>query len=449
MGTLNRMQQALVAAAMALLGAGACGDGGDGGADAGVGPADASIDAGPAAAVDRDILTTELTLDLATHEGIARIGLAAGAAGASFEIGDLEILAVEQDGVAITFDQPVLGRLDVAAPAGATSIDVRYRFAEHADFDGWDATPGYSLLWPYFCRNLYPCDSRPADGVKFTLAITGVPAAQTAVFPATIPADAPAYMPALSVGAYTYEKLGDTVPGGTEVGLYYLPGGQATALAGGGKLLEYVDFLETTIGPYLFGPKVASVSVAWAGAAYGGMEHHPFWHIAAGAMGDRNVHAHEAAHGWFGNGIRLRCWEDFVLSEGLATYLAARAIAAVDGEAAGEVEWAAYQQRLEAVVASADTPAWPAGECNSIDILTHPVWSSVPYMKGAFFMRAVEAQVGVVMLDLALREFYAAHAGGAAGVQDLLDTIFAETGFDASALAEAWLRGLGIPTRTP
>jgi aminopeptidase N len=53
--------------------------------------------------------------------------------------------------------------------------------------------------------------------------------------------------------------------------------------------------------------------------------------------------------------------------------------------------------------------------------------------------------VGTVAIDAALKAFYAAHAGGAAGVQDLLDTILAETGFDASALADAWLRSLGTP----
>jgi aminopeptidase N len=39
-----------------------------------------------------------------------------------------------------------------------------------------------------------------------------------------------------------------------------------------------------------------------------------------------------------------------------------------------------------------------------------------------------------------LSRFYAAHHNQAAGVQDMLDAIAADTGFDATALAERWLR---------
>ena len=46
------------------------------------------------------------------------------------------------------------------------------------------------------------------------------------------------------------------------------------------------------------------------------MEHHPFVHIGSVAIGDEETNVHESAHGWFGDGIRIACWEDFVLSEG-------------------------------------------------------------------------------------------------------------------------------------
>jgi aminopeptidase N len=50
------------------------------------------------------------------------------------------------------------------------------------------------------------------------------------------------------------------------------------------------------------------------------MEHHPYWHVS-GAQRNLLVNAHEAAHGWFGDGVRPRCWEDEVVSEGVADYL--------------------------------------------------------------------------------------------------------------------------------
>ena len=54
------------------------------------------------------------------------------------------------------------------------------------------------------------------------------------------------------------------------------------------------------------------------------MEHHPQWHVDDSSFGSQETQAHEASHGWYGDGIRLACWEDFVLSEGTVTYLAGR-----------------------------------------------------------------------------------------------------------------------------
>src|SRR5213592_1754219 len=108
------------------------------------------------------------------------------------------------------------------------------------------------------------------------------------------------------------------------------------------------------------------------------MEHHPYWHVAKDAMSDEETQAHEAAHGWFGNGVRIRCWEDFVLSEGTVSYLAARALEKVGGAAAGKAVWDSYQLQLDAAVMNGDTIALP-DTCNAIDIISDPLWSSIPY----------------------------------------------------------------------
>jgi hypothetical protein len=426
-----------VALALALFGA--CGDDSGGAADAA--PADAvNADASFLQPQDRDILETRLTFDLAAHDGRASIDMAAGTGpGASLEVGDLEILEVTSGGAPVPF-VVTAGNMMLALAPGAATVDLHYHFEDHAGFQGWNPNPGYSLTWPYFCHNLFPCDSFPVDGYRFQMDVTGVPSGQVAVYPASIPADAPSYMPAITVGDYTYTKIGSTTAA-TEVGVWTLPGDTMTGVA---NLDQYFDFYEKTYGPYLFGAQVASVSGP-AGAS-GGMEHHPLWHIAKSAMGDENVHAHEAAHGWFGDGVRLACWEDFVLSEGTVTYLAARAIESVEGQAAGDAQWAAYQSDLDSAVATQDTLAWPADPCNTIDINNHPVWSRIPYDKGAFFYKAVEARIGRSALDTALHDFYVQHQGGAARMQDLIDVIQSETSTDISDLVTGWLRSMGVPT---
>jgi len=207
------------------------------------------------------------------------------------------------------------------------------------------------------------------------------------------------------------------------------------------NLVEAMQWYETNLGAYIFGDKVASVSVAWGGGAFGGMEHHPLWHLGSSAMADESTHAHEAAHGWFGNGIRIACWEDFVLSEGTVSYLTARALTDVGGAQLGFNIWQDYSSQLDNEI------AWPTG-CNEIDILNDGLFGAAPYVKGAYFYRAVENKVGTAELDAALKAFYTEYVGKAARMQDMLDTILAETGYDATTCADMWLRSQAVPTET-
>ncbi|WP_187346012.1 M1 family metallopeptidase [Sorangium cellulosum] len=424
------------------------GSGGDGGGTGGSGGGTGGSGGSPAAEDwTRDILSTALELDLASLAGRATIVLAASdSTSASFEIGDLDIASVAD----------ASGDLDYAVGAGALHVSVPptgsdatviidYAFKPHDGFDGWMPEAGVSFLWPYFCGNLFPCKSDPADGVRFTMRVTGVPEGMTAIYPETIPTDAPSYMPALAVAEFTELDLGVTTAG-TRVSVWHLPDQQVDAATGTAHLVDVVDFLETTYGPYPFGDSVGTVSADWGGGDYGGMEHHPFWHLSSGSLDREEVNAHEAAHGWFGNGVRIACWEDFVLSEGTASYLAARAL-----EELGVEVWPSYACDLKGVCDPADnknTIALP-DTCNEIDIMTDPLWSTVPYMKGAFFFREVADAIGVGALDQALGDFYRANVGTAARTQDLIDVIKAATdGAGAAAvdaLAAAWLRTLECP----
>ncbi|WP_437961221.1 M1 family aminopeptidase [Sorangium sp. So ce119] len=427
-------------------------DGGSGGSDGGSGGSDGGSGGGddtPSVGEDwtRDILSTALELDLASLTGRATIVLAASdSAAASFQIGDLDVESVAGPSGALAHAVSD-GQLDVGVPPTGSdaTIIIDYAFKPHAEFDGWMPGSGVSFLWPYFCGNLFPCKPDPADGVRFTMRVTGVPDGMTAVYPESIPTAAPSYMPAIAVDELTRVELGTTTAG-TRVSVWHLPGQEADAASGTEHLVEVFDFFETTYGPYPFGDSVGTVSADWGGGDYGGMEHHPFWHVSSGSLYSEEVNAHEAAHGWFGNGVRIACWEDFILSEGTATYLAARAL-----EEAGVDAWADYECTLKSVcdpAADGNAIALP-DTCNAIDILNHPLWSSVPYMKGAFFFREVAETIGVDVLDRALAGFYTANVGNAARTQDLLDAIKAAT--DAAgaaavdALAADWLRTLACP----
>lgn len=393
-----------------------------------------------------DILSTSLVFDVSSLDARATLTFSPPPSGvASFEIGDLAIASVDSSrGEPLPF-RVEGARLDVdlrRAHERPATIVVGYRVAPHAHSDGWNPTEGLTFLWPQFCGNLFPCKSDPSDGARFELDVRGVPDGATAIYPRAIVADAPSYMPAIVVGALRRIDLGATAAG-TRVGVWHRPGEEDAATKGTKRLKDVFDFYERTYGPYAFGADVGSVSAAWSGGAFGGMEHHPYWHVGSKSLTDEETHAHEAAHGWFGDGVRIACWQDFVLSEGTATYLAARAL-----ESLGTPKWDDYACKLDAVCAPwTNTVAYPP-TCDRVDMLHHPLWSNVPYMKGAFFLKAVADVLGVDAVDRVLASFYRANVGMAAHMSDLLDALAAADASKADTirgLATTWLETLECP----
>jgi len=421
----------------ALLLATACGD--DGGATP---DADTSSTI-PVANLDREIIDTQLSFDLTAHTGVATITFGpSDKPGASLEVGDLYI-----DSVSVPFTKTgnqSENQMDLALPKSTdnTIVELQYHYSQHSQFNGASGG-GFTLLWPYYCGNLFPCHSRPDDGTTFGLALTGVDPTKQAVYPTTL-TEAPSYQIAWSVNNYTEIPLGTTTAG-TQLSVWHLPNQMAQATNGTANLVAAFDWFEKNVGPYRFGPKAGTVSVPWGPGALGGMEHHPFWHVGSGALDSEEVSVHEAAHGWFGDGIRIQCWEDFVLSEGTVTYLAGRALEVVAPTVGAQV-WSGYQGELAGIAGS--DPVWPQS-CNAIDILDDNLFTNAPYIRGAFFYRGIAQKVGVAMLDEVLKQFYAEHAGGSATMQQMLDKILSVTGYDPTACAETWLKSTTKPVPGP
>ncbi|MBN2381356.1 peptidase M1 [bacterium] len=401
----------------------------------------------PPAAVEnwqRDILSTTLAIDMSAFKASATISIGtADSTGCSFEAGGLGITSVrcaQGDLNYVIAD----GNLHVGIPQteGPFELIIDYTFSYQDVSEGFMET-GVTLIWPYFCGNLFPCHSEPVDGLRFNLTVNGYDAALQAVYPQAIPTDCPSYQIAWAIGQYSYLNLGSTQDG-TEIGLWVLPGDETKALQATTHLVDIFNWYEQVLGPYAYGDKAGSVEVIWGAGSYGGMEHHPYWHIAKGAIGMTDVHTHEAAHGWYGDGIRIRCWEDFVLSEGTVTYLTARVTGQIVGADAEALIWEDYDADLNYVINHNDGIAWP-DSCGEVDILEDGLFSLVPYLKGAFFYKDVADEIGADRLDQVLSSFFNRYVGDAALMQDMIDHILAETGFDANELAQSWLRSYGRP----
>ena len=393
-----------------------------------------------------DILHTALNFQLEQLEATAELSVLPpeGATEVSLEIGDLEISEVKVDGVEVATEQKA-GKLNV--PTEGTEeqkIFVRYSFSTHENYIGWGPTRGESFTWPYYCGNLFPCNSELEDGATFDMQLRGVPGQQTAVYPEKIPAEAPAYTPAFAVGDYTETPIG-TTRGGTNLSVWTRPGDLEAMLDGTSLLVQTFGFLEKTYGPYTFGDHAGSVSVEW-GEEYGGLENHPYWHISGWALRSQEVHTHEAAHAWFGTGVRFACWEDFVLSEGTTSYISGRALE----EVGGPNLFTTYVAEMDLFCGTEeDVRTFPDG-CNEIDIMTDPLWSMVPYMKGACFYEDVADQIGVQRVDEVIASFYQNHVGTAVHMEDMLDAIRAELKPEEKAAFEErvqlWLLNEKCPT---
>jgi hypothetical protein len=406
-------------------------------------------DAGTPVAADprRDIVSTSLDIDLGTLSGVATVRVAPSqGTGASFEVAGLRIDAVTDELARPLFYDAGSsldgGWLDVGLPVRSdpSTVVIHYGFTGgRTTFSGL-LEGGSTVTWPYFCSNIFPCHSDPTDGVHFQLSVHGN-ASGTVVFPADLEFDAPAYQVAWATGDYTQMELG-TTDAGTIVSAWALPNDMGNLSSGTAHLRDVFEWYEKQLGPYRFGPRVGPVDVIWPVGAYGGIEHHPFWHISRIALADPVVIAHEAAHGWFGDGVRLRCWEDLVMSEGTVSYLAAHSLGVIEGPTTEQAAFTAYQNRLNAV---AGVVAWPDG-CDVHDPLA--TFGDAPYMKGAFFYRALAAKIGADALVASLARFYAANQGQPAGMQDVLAAVQAQTGYDPTTCAHDWLKTTALPADT-
>lgn len=407
-------------------------------------------DRGPCAGA-QDLLDEALRLDVSTHEGAATITACPGPSALRLDVSGLDVKAVTVDGAeaASSLEGGWL-HIPVDDPTRVLTVDVRYTFPDRTidQFDGWMPSLGVSFVWPYSCGNLFPCDPSLEDGITFSVAVDGVPDGQRAISAVDgIPGDAPAYMPALAVGNYEEEVLGST-RAGTRVHAFHFPEDAAASAAGTAHLVDAMDFFETTYGAYSFGSDVGTVEVDWGGDSWGGMEHHPYFHVGRFDTDDEEATIHEAGHAWFGDGVRIGCWEDFVLSEGTNSYITARAMESVGAQ---PEPWAYYvDDFLEPICTGADVNTVVMRDgCGEIDFLNDNLWSLATYMKGACFYEEVGDIVGVAELDAIIAEFYQANVGGAAHMGEMIDLIESRAdGADVDAIEAAkqdWLLSYACP----
>jgi aminopeptidase N len=150
------------------------------------------------------------------------------------------------------------------------------------------------------------------------------------------------YAIALNIAPYihlteNYVSLyGDTI----SISYWVLPENLKIAESFYPNIKNYLDFIETTIGPYPFRKeKLGIIEVPFVG-----MEHQTIVALAPNYStkypGYNYVYFHELCHEWFGNMVTAYDWSDFWIQEGLTGYMEALYEEYLNGEQG-------YQKKME------------------------------------------------------------------------------------------------------
>ncbi len=404
----------------------------------------------------------DLSFDLSgrgpTFEARAKITLEKKASGTTvLEAHDdrLTIAKVLVDGREVPFKTKD-NRLFVEAP-GAKTLDIQYSVkpVDKDDPNAYglikDKYSGrmWTLTWPYNTGALFPSNSHPADGVtsKVTVRIppgeevigTGEGTTNTFV----TKKEAPAY----SVAFYTSNRFahgpgmcachGITVTShgiGNEVPKAVREGYTKAAK-------DSLEFYAQWLGAYDYGKTLKLVE---AEGGLGGMEHTGAVAIMLGAARDpeesREVAAHETAHHWFGDNIRIKHWGDFWMSEGFTNYATYRFLRKNDGEE----KFLKLLDGAKAEVTSAlrsNPHALSAPEHTDVN----EIFDSVPYEMGPWILRMMEVKLGTEKFDALLKGWFVAKRQTAVSTEDFIQFAKEKAGVDFKDFFASWNTITAVP----
>ena len=257
----------------------------------------------------------------------------------------------------------------------------------------------------------------------------------------------PPYLIALAVGDLAFQ------PTGPRTGVWAEPSVVARASDEFSDMEKMLDAAERLYGPYRWGRY--DVLVMPPSFPFGGMEN-PCLTFATPTVitGDKSLVslvAHEMAHSWSGNLVTNATWSDFWLNEGYTVYIERRILEELYGSRRAEMEAALGYQDLQ----DAFKTHPPAEQILHIDLAGRDPddgCTSVPYEKGALFLRHLEQTFGRPALDVWLRSYFDQFAFRSITTAQSLDYLRehlfkANPQLAAEIPLEEWVFEPGLPAR--
>ena len=330
----------------------------------------------------------------------------------------LDVKKVLADGRAVPFETKD-GRLVVKAP-GAHVLDVSYDLTPTLVKNGHglvsDPATGrmWTMTWPYYAGSLVPSNSAPSDGstatitVKTPAGVEVLASGQRTGDSFTSAAEAPVYANAIYLAPdFVHGDSGSSATGvhvsGVGIGHYASAKKRAIYRA---VARDAIDFYSGWLGGYEYGDSMETVELASGGV--GGMEHVSAVAIMTASARDpeysKQTAAHEVAHHWFGDNLRISGWNDFWMSEGFTEYSEYRYFRQADGEVKFRSMLRESRDAVRAQLASGAHALHP-GSCTDVN----DIFDDIPYEQGAWMLRMLESKMGTPAFDAMLKDWYRTH----------------------------------------
>jgi alanyl aminopeptidase len=157
----------------------------------------------------------------------------------------------------------------------------------------------------------------------------------------------------------------------------------------------------------------------------------------------RSVQAHEIGHQWFGNLVTQATWEDVWLSEGFATWLAAKMMDQEQPEARQHLNAVAARERIMAVDAGPKTRPVRLKMNTRADMKA--VYNQIVYQKGAAILLMLEDWLGEDHFQKDLQAYLKAHALANATTEDFTTALTGATNMDFTPVVNSFLDQTGVP----
>jgi len=322
----------------------------------------------------------------------------------------------------------ILGQpLNVTIDTNSTQVNIYYQTTDESIALDWldpEMTGGKKLPFLYsqgeaiLTRSWIPIQDVPSNRITYSADVK-VPAEMLALMSAENPIEKneegkyhfemkqpiPSYLIAIAVGDLVYEKLGENC------GVYSEPNLIDKCVSEFEELPLMIKSAEKLFGKYQW--EQYDIVVLPYSFPFGGMEN-PRLTFANPTLiaGDRSlvsVIAHELAHSWSGNLVTNRTWNDFWLNEGFTVYIENRIMEDIYGKEVADMLALIEFQELEKELVTIAAGPHPFDSHlklfldgrNPDDGMT-----TVAYVKGAMFLKTLEAKVGRANFDAFLKRYF-------------------------------------------